>query len=841
MKNNLLPKINAKTSWRSPSVWQWGMGFAWLLALMLTSAHAANTAGGVQAPVNVATITNEPLTLTNYFATLEDPGTRLTLDDVQKPGIAARFQIDPKPAQSFNFGLSKSAFWLRLQLQNPSDAAVHTMLEIAFPRITDIELHQAMYPPGALPGTALDVRQFQTTLSGNARPFSLRAYQSRFFTWPLVLPANSNQVLYLRIQSRDLLELPIRLFPEKAFYAYERSDYALQAVFFGMAMALIAFNLLLFFTLRDTSYFLFVIFSATFALTIAANNGLTDEFLWGDSPQLCEMGALLFALLTLAVLLLFLRSLLETQHHAPMLDRLLQLAVGVNIVIAVWACVDFAQVLLIGLLTEALTCGLILITAIICALRRQRSAYFFVVAFAIAACATLITILRLMGVIPNNIFTTSALQFAGSIQLLELAFALLDRYTIIRREKADAQKQAFEAGQLLTDNLVQVERLLEQRVEQRSKELSASSAALLQANSELESACQLAETSRQQAQVASEHASRSLDALRATQSQLIHAEKTAALGHLIAGVAHEINNPVGAVKSSNDSIADALWKACSNAGKLFLTLDDESWALLEALVAHANAHSLMRTSREERAQTRAVSEQLEQAGVAHARHRAAILVQVNAQTEVARYLPLLRHPEADLILDTARNGAMLINNVRNINTAVARAAKIVFTLQSFSQGHHAGEVHSVDLHAGLEAVLLLYQSQIKKDIELVRRYEPIAPLRCYPDELNQVWTNLIHNAMQAMDFRGTLTLTIARIGDEAVVGVGDTGCGIPESIIGRIFDAFFSTKVAGEGSGLGLDIVKKIVQKHHGRIDVQSQVGVGTTFLVYLPYDMGGA
>ena len=820
------------------------MWFVWLLAWMLSSAHAANiaanTAGGVQPIVNVATITHDPLTLTNYFAALEDRGTRLTLADVQKTDIAVRFQIDPKPAQSLNFGLNKSAWWLRLQLQNPSEAAVHTMLEIGFPRITDIELHQAIYPADALPGTALDVRQFQTTLSGNARPFSRRDYQNRFFVYPLVLPAKSNQVLYLRIQSRDLLELPIRLFSEKAFYAYERSDYGLQAIFFGMVMALIAFNLLLFFTLRDTSYFLFVLFSIFFSLTIAANNGLADEFLWGDSPLLCQIGALLFALLTLAVLLLFLRSLLDTQHNAPILDRLLQLAVVVNIVIAIWVCVDFEQILLIGLLDEALTCGLILITAIICALRRQRSAYFFVLAFAIAALGAILTILRLMGMIPNNIFTTFALQFGGSIQLLELAFALLDRYTIIRREKVAAQKQAFGAGQLLTENLYQVERVLEQRVQQRSQELSASSAALLQANIELENACQLAETSRQQAQVASEHASRSLDILRATQSQLIHAEKTAALGHLIAGVAHEINNPVGAVKSSNDSIADALWKACSNAGKLFQTLDDESLTLLEALVAHANAHSLMRTSREERAQTRAVSEQLEQAGIEHARHRAAILVQVNAQTEVDRFLPLLRHPEADLILDTARNGAMLVNNMQNINTAIARAAKIVFTLQTFSQAEHTGQAQSVDLHAGLEAVLLLYQSQIKKNIELVRRYEPIAPLRCYPDELNQVWTNLIHNAMQAMDFRGTLTLTIERIGNEAVVCVGDSGCGIPESIIDRIFEAFFSTKVAGEGSGLGLDIVKKIVQKHHGRIDVQSQVGVGTTFLVYLPYDTEG-
>ena len=87
-----------------------------------------------------------------------------------------------------------------------------------------------------------------------------------------------------------------------------------------------------------------------------------------------------------------------------------------------------------------------------------------------------------------------------------------------------------------------------------------------------------------------------------------------------------------------------------------------------------------------------------------------------------------------------------------------------------------------------------------------------------------------------MNYQGTLTLAIHRIGNEAVVSVQDTGCGIPEAIRGKIFDAFFTTKPMGEGSGLGLDIVKKIIDKHQGHIEVQSEVGVGTTFFVYLPY-----
>jgi signal transduction histidine kinase len=199
-------------------------------------------------------------------------------------------------------------------------------------------------------------------------------------------------------------------------------------------------------------------------------------------------------------------------------------------------------------------------------------------------------------------------------------------------------------------------------------------------------------------------------------------------------------------------------------------------------------------------------------------------------------LPLLRHPECNLIIDTAYSLGAITSNTANINTAVERVAKIVFALKSFSRMDHAGEVVVTDLRDSMEMVLTIYQNQIRQNTELVRRFENIPPIRCIPDELNQVWTNLIHNALQAMDHKGTLTIGISRIGDEAVVSVGDNGCGIPDDIRDRIFDAFFTTKPAGEGSGLGLDIVRKIVDKHHGRIEVESQVAVGTTFHVYLPY-----
>jgi signal transduction histidine kinase len=326
-----------------------------------------------------------------------------------------------------------------------------------------------------------------------------------------------------------------------------------------------------------------------------------------------------------------------------------------------------------------------------------------------------------------------------------------------------------------------------------------------------------------------------LQDLKATQTQLIQAEKMASLGQLVASVAHEINTPIGAIKSSGKNIAAALEHTLRELPRVLESLQESDRSLFMALINNAKASAGMHSTRAERALTRETTRQLEEAGIAQARHKAAILVGLHAHAAVQEYLPLLRHPQSDFIFDTASNVATIVSSTDNINVAVDRVAKIVFALKFISRSGHSGEFVEADIKEGLEMVLTIYQSQIRQGVELVRQYDDVPALPCLPDELNQVWTNLVHNALQAMKNQGTLTIGIKAVGEDTVVSVSDTGCGIPETIRDRIFDAFFTTKPAGEGSGLGLDIVKKIVDKHAGRIEVSSVVGTGTVFTVYLP------
>jgi len=330
-------------------------------------------------------------------------------------------------------------------------------------------------------------------------------------------------------------------------------------------------------------------------------------------------------------------------------------------------------------------------------------------------------------------------------------------------------------------------------------------------------------------------ATEALAARHQAEAQLVHSEKMAALGQLIAGVAHEINTPIGAIKSSGRNISEALDSALLGLPKLLDGLDAEHRDRFSVLVARAVQTKDVLSTREERAIVREVTTQLEALGIEQARHRAGLLVQLQSHTDLAGMLPLLRHAAADRILDTAYGIATITTNADNINTAVDRVAKIIFALKSFSRFGGVQVWTESDLREGLETVITIYQNQIKHGTELVRQFEDVPPVRCLPDEINQVWTNLVHNALQAMDHKGTLTIGLRRDGDDALVSVGDTGCGIPAELQARIFDAFFTTKPAGEGTGLGLDIVRKIVEKHHGSIAVDSEVGRGTTFTVRLP------
>ena len=329
-----------------------------------------------------------------------------------------------------------------------------------------------------------------------------------------------------------------------------------------------------------------------------------------------------------------------------------------------------------------------------------------------------------------------------------------------------------------------------------------------------------------------------LQQLRTTQQQLIDSEKMAALGQLVAGIAHEINTPLGAIRSSAGNISKFLSQTLEQLPTLFQSLSPEEGQDFLALLQRSLQQESPFSSKEARQFKRVLKTELVAAGIDNADSIADRLATMRICNEIDPFLPLLKRPDSWEVLAIAYKLSELKRGTMTINTATERASKVVFALKTYARYDQSGEMIPANLAEGIETILTLYQNQLKKGVEVIRNYAELPPVLCYPDELNQVWTNLLHNALQAMDYQGTLTIDVMPIDQQAKISITDSGSGIPEEIKSKIFEPFFTTKPPGEGSGLGLDIVKKIIEKHHGKITVESQPGQ-TTFNVFIPIQSG--
>lgn len=264
--------------------------------------------------------------------------------------------------------------------------------------------------------------------------------------------------------------------------------------------------------------------------------------------------------------------------------------------------------------------------------------------------------------------------------------------------------------------------------------------------------------------------------LEDTQGQLLQSEKMASVGQLAAGVAHEINNPIGFINS--------------NLGSLKVQVE----SLLAVIAAYEKTESALAAQPELLESVRRAKEQAD--------------------------LDYLREDIGNLI-DESREG-------------VVRVKRIVDNLKDFSRVD-LSEWHFANLEQGLESTLNIVWNEIKYKAEVVKDYAGLPEIECIASQINQVFMNLLVNAAFAIEERGIITLRTGFDADEVWVEVEDTGVGIRPEHLARIFEPFFTTKPIGKGTGLGLSLAYGIVQRHHGRLDVRSELGRGTTFRVSLP------
>jgi signal transduction histidine kinase len=349
--------------------------------------------------------------------------------------------------------------------------------------------------------------------------------------------------------------------------------------------------------------------------------------------------------------------------------------------------------------------------------------------------------------------------------------------------------------------------------------------------------------------VANRELGKTLDELRAAQAALVHSERMAGLGQLVAGVAHEVNSPAAAIQGAVDNLAENVQRLARRARELSDTkLPPEDrmrfFALVEQLAPRL-AGVRVEPPAQVRRQARELATKLAQLGVPNAENACRTLVEIGAAEAAYNLAQLAQSPgegdgggasrirSLEALTGYLEQYAYLFRNTHAIRTAIRRITRIVGALKGYSHLDQA-KVSATDLHEGIENTLVILHSELKYGITVTRDYAELPAVPVYVDELNQVWTNLIHNAVQALGGKGEIVIETRVLDALVSVTVQDNGPGIPSDVMPRIFEPFFTTKPKGEGTGLGLGIVKQIVEKHGGEIDVTSKPGC-TRFTVCLP------
>ena len=339
--------------------------------------------------------------------------------------------------------------------------------------------------------------------------------------------------------------------------------------------------------------------------------------------------------------------------------------------------------------------------------------------------------------------------------------------------------------------------------------------------------------------------------LEASQKQLIQSDKMITLGTMVAGVAHEINTPLGAIKANSENISANLKDLLFKLNPKNYTLTPSDIENISYLIDLSKPFPNSVSTKERRTIIKKINTLLESDNNKNIEFISDYIFELGLLEALENKDPIFHHSNIVNYFSITNDLLGIKKKSTIISTSADRVSKIVKSLKSFVHFEQREEMILSNIPEGIETILIILNNKIKYGIEITKNYQDLPFVYCYPDELNQIWTNLIHNAIQAMNEKGDILIEILKLkvlptkldidkidlnykGEYFSVSIEDTGSGISPEVRPKIFEAFFTTKPAGEGSGLGLHIIGKILEKHSGALLLESPPGK-TRFTIVLP------
>lgn len=423
--------------------------------------------GAAQAAVLVPAELSE-LSLRPHLEVLEDPQGQWRLEDVESPAFDQRFR-PVAGTGDLNFGFTSSTYWLRVRMVSAALSPQATLLEVAHPSLDRVELFSRRND------ALVHLR------SGYMSRFAERPFAHRNHVFPLTLAPGVTQTVYLRVGSRGSLTVPVNLWSPAALHTDDQQAYSVLAFYFGMIFALSVYNLLLYFSLRDSIYAVYAAFAVCMGLAQAAMQGLGNAFLWGPWPEAGNWILPSCFSLTGVFAAEFVRRFLDTAVRLPKINQLI-LVVQAGFLIAAIGPAFFPNppFAIATAVLGTLFCGISMLSGLLAVRQGQPSAGLYLAATGALVLGVAAYALRLLGLIPTTFLTSNGMQLGSALEMLMLSLSMANRIHLLRHEKSLAQAEALRSKQAAMDAMQASEKALEQRIIERTAELAQANAKLQQ-------------------------------------------------------------------------------------------------------------------------------------------------------------------------------------------------------------------------------------------------------------------------------------------------------------------------------------------------------------------------
>jgi PAS domain S-box-containing protein len=771
----------------------------WIAAFVLTFICSGAFAQEKTGVLDIGNLDN--YNLSKSFMYFEDTGANLGLPDIQQPAVQALFKSRGQDgAPTTNFGTTDSAVWLKLILRTTNITPQHWLLEVANPPLDRIDLYVAR-PDGT----------YDHQRGGDSLPFAERAIPHRDHVKRVDLVPNHETMVYMRIMSHGTVSAPTILWQPAALWRHDQETYAIFGLYFGLLVGLLAYNMLLYFSVRDRVYLVYVLFVASVGLSQLANSGLGAQFVWPELLWWNNVSINVAYGASGTFGLLFARIFLSTRTKLPRLDILLRVLTGLwltELFVALTLPYRAAIVMIAGLVVVGVIT--LVLTGVISIYKRHPGAQYFGLAWTAFLSGIVVLIVHNYGMLPSNPYTANALLIGSSFEMVLLSFALADRINLARHEKELAQAQVTSEQALV---------LALQQSQERYRSV-------------------IEHVAEGMVVVQDERIvfvnTRATEILEATREEII-----------THGVTHRIRQADWGVMTdrihrrlTGQSLPERCQVQFESASKSMKWIEfgdnlvpwDGRLGLLIFFLDVTERHEAELETRRALDRQRELNE-LRSRFVAMTSHefRTPLATILSAQDLLTTFSDRLSVEKKSELLKMI--GASVHRMTRMLERVLllgqVDAKMLVFHPERLELRSLCGEL--------IDEVRTQYpDSNCRIKLEIP---DELSNGVCDAKLLQHIFGNLLSNAVKYSPEGGDVCFRVLSRNEKLVFVVTDQGIGIPAEEISDLFESFQRASNVGKipGTGLGLAIVKQSIELHGGTIDIQSSAGQGTTVTVEMP------